>query len=273
LLRQPSSLDEAIATARSLEARGYNFSVGVAQVNHANLKKYGLDTYEQAFSICGNLLAGSRILAQCYADAGGVWGRAFSCYYSGDFTTGYRDGYVQRVLTSLGRGGVVGQGGGATGAVAAIPVQPSNNGVAHVRARGAAPSSAAWRVAIRSSVLGAGANAVVTHTAQKWSRSDPTEALHEGAITAPAADSVLEAEPSGSRSGFPTSVASSPEFLPSGRPATTAPVAEKREPKIFVPQVSDLKTPPGAAPDGPASPALPSSAPSQEGSSDAAFVF
>ena len=31
LLRQPASLEEAIATARSLETQGYNFSVGVAQ--------------------------------------------------------------------------------------------------------------------------------------------------------------------------------------------------------------------------------------------------
>src|SRR3989339_1535530 len=37
LARQPRSLDEAVATARMLEAKGRNFSVGLAQVNRHNL--------------------------------------------------------------------------------------------------------------------------------------------------------------------------------------------------------------------------------------------
>lgn len=48
LARQPKNLDEAVATARMLEAKGYNFSVGIAQVNRANLDKQGLDTHEKA---------------------------------------------------------------------------------------------------------------------------------------------------------------------------------------------------------------------------------
>jgi type IV secretion system protein VirB1 len=101
LQRQPRSRDEAVATARMLEARGYNFSVGIAQVNRANLARYGLDSYEKAFDGCANLAAGSRILAECYDRAGSDWGKAFSCYYSGDFVTGYREGYVQRVNAGL----------------------------------------------------------------------------------------------------------------------------------------------------------------------------
>ena len=88
LMRQPQNLDEAIATVQMLESKGYNYSVGLSQVNRANFGKYGLDTFEKAFSTCGNLEAGSRILAGCYASAGGDWGKAFSCYYSGNFTTG-----------------------------------------------------------------------------------------------------------------------------------------------------------------------------------------
>ena len=48
-----------------------------------------------------NLLAGSRILAECHARTGGDWGKAFSCYYSGDTTTGFRHGYVQKVFASM----------------------------------------------------------------------------------------------------------------------------------------------------------------------------
>ena len=59
LVRQPRRLDEAVATARMLEERGFNFSLGLAQVNRYNLRKYDLATYEKAFDPCANLVAGS----------------------------------------------------------------------------------------------------------------------------------------------------------------------------------------------------------------------
>lgn len=101
LVRQPKNLPEAVGTARMLEQGGYNFSLGLAQVNRYNLRKYGLTSYEQAFDTCPNLSAGSRILAECHDRAGGDWGKAFSCYYSGNFITGYRHGYVQKVVASM----------------------------------------------------------------------------------------------------------------------------------------------------------------------------
>jgi type IV secretion system protein VirB1 len=101
LVRQPKSLSEAVATARMLESRGYNFSLGLAQVNRYNLGKYGLETYEKAFDVCPNLTAGSRILAECHSRSDGDWGKSFSCYYSGNFVTGYRHGYVQKVYASI----------------------------------------------------------------------------------------------------------------------------------------------------------------------------
>jgi type IV secretion system protein VirB1 len=103
LERQPRDLPEALATVRMLDAKGYNFSVGLAQVNRANLGRYGLDSYQKAFDACANLSAGAHILADCYASAGNDWGKAFSCYYSGNFTAGFRDGYVQRVYASIKR--------------------------------------------------------------------------------------------------------------------------------------------------------------------------
>ncbi|QDH71356.1 lytic transglycosylase domain-containing protein [Marilutibacter alkalisoli] len=101
LVRQPQNLAEAVATARMLEEKGYNFSLGLAQVNRYNLTRYGLTSYERAFQTCPNLQAGARILAECHGRADGDWGKAFSCYYSGNFTTGFRHGYVQKVYASM----------------------------------------------------------------------------------------------------------------------------------------------------------------------------
>ncbi|WP_187770631.1 lytic transglycosylase domain-containing protein [Cognatilysobacter lacus] len=103
LARQPGNLPEALATARMLESRGYNFSLGLAQVNRYNLARYGLASYEQAFQACPNLQAGSRILADCHQRSGRDWGKSFSCYYSGNFVTGFRQGYVQKIYASMRR--------------------------------------------------------------------------------------------------------------------------------------------------------------------------
>lgn len=100
LARQPRTLDEALAAVRQLKEEGYNFSVGIAQVNRYNLTKYGLNTYAEAFDACPNLRAGSRILRECY-DRAQDWGKAFSCYYSGNFSTGFEHGYVQKIFASM----------------------------------------------------------------------------------------------------------------------------------------------------------------------------
>jgi type IV secretion system protein VirB1 len=114
LLRQPRNLAEAVATARQLEADGWNFSVGVAQVNRYNLPKYSLD-YEKAFDACASLRAGSKILEDCYVRAkqrtiepSSALRAAVSCYYSGNFTRGFipdvtgRPSYVQKVWAAAG---------------------------------------------------------------------------------------------------------------------------------------------------------------------------
>lgn len=161
LVRQPQNLGEAVATVNMLEQKGYNYSLGVAQINRANLGKYGLDSYAKAFELCPNLVAGSRILAQCYASAGGDWGKAFSCYYSGDFTTGYQDGYVQKILNSMAR-----QQPAMTGADA-VPIQLLDTSGVPTRAvnTNVATSmpldSSAYRVAMRR-VADAAASTVLT---------------------------------------------------------------------------------------------------------------
>ncbi|MBJ9677952.1 lytic transglycosylase domain-containing protein [Burkholderia gladioli] len=107
--RQPRSRDEAIAVARDLEARGYNFSMGLGQVNRFNLARLG-ETYESVFDPCRNLRAGSTILTECYQRAAARFSGpadalrgALSCYYSGNFTTGIKQGYVRKVVANVGK--------------------------------------------------------------------------------------------------------------------------------------------------------------------------
>lgn len=104
LVRQPSTEAEAVATAHALGANGWRFSVGLAQVNHANWPRYGL-TERTAFDPCRNLAAGAAILQGCFglsrqahADDQAALLAALSCYASGDFSAGFRSGYVQRVV-------------------------------------------------------------------------------------------------------------------------------------------------------------------------------
>jgi type IV secretion system protein VirB1 len=209
LVRQPQNLDEALATAQMLEQKGYNFSVGVAQINHANLVKYGLDSYEKAFDACGNVAVGSRILAECYASSGGDWGKAFSCYYSGNFVTGFRDGYVQKIYDSIGRSIAT---AGAQQQSSAIPLRVDSGQVV-TRSQSqtitmpvAAPDSAAYRVAIRSVVLDTVTESLVApavsaalKTAAPAAQAAPVAAAAQPAMasqaTAPAPTAAAPAKP------------------------------------------------------------------------------
>ena len=107
---QPTNRAEALATARMLERHGFNYSVGLGQVNKKNFAKYGV-TLEQAFDPCTNLRVASAILKDCYLRAKGgkatkqdiqrALRDAFSCYYSGNFSAGYRLGYVKKVVSAV----------------------------------------------------------------------------------------------------------------------------------------------------------------------------
>ncbi|NID13973.1 lytic transglycosylase domain-containing protein [Luteibacter yeojuensis] len=191
LVRQPENLGEAVATARMLEAKGYNYSLGVAQVNRANLGKFGLDTYEKAFDVCPNLVAGSQILAQCYASAGGDWGKAFSCYYSGNFTTGYQDGYVQKIFDSMARQGAL--------VANAIPIPLVTKPMTTVKGTPVRPvDGSAYRVAMRSVADAALAAAMAPAVAKVAGVPPPSRAIVPGpnsavADTLPDAASIAQA--------------------------------------------------------------------------------
>jgi type IV secretion system protein VirB1 len=106
LTRQPRDGAEAIATARALRNDGWNFSVGLAQINQANFERLGL-TLDNAFEPCANLRAMQAVLGECFDRAALAWDsqpalrRALSCYYSGNFRTGFVDGYVPRVVDAV----------------------------------------------------------------------------------------------------------------------------------------------------------------------------
>ena len=105
LVRQPRHRAEALATAKALRNAGLNFSVGLGQINVGNFDRLGL-TVESAFEPCANLAAMQTVLAECFERASGSASKAvdqvalrqaLSCYYSGNFTTGFEHGYVRRV--------------------------------------------------------------------------------------------------------------------------------------------------------------------------------
>ena len=106
LERQPRNLAEALATASRLQANGWNFSVGLAQINLRNFERLGLNA-TTAFDPCENLRAMQTVLAECFerssltASPQPALRQALSCYYSGNFVTGFRHGYVQRIAHAI----------------------------------------------------------------------------------------------------------------------------------------------------------------------------
>lgn len=105
LVRQPRTRAEALATINALHAGGWNYSVGLAQINVANFVRLGL-TADTALDPCTSLIAMQAVLGECYerasrgTDAQTTLRRALSCYYSGNFITGVRHGYVGRVVAA-----------------------------------------------------------------------------------------------------------------------------------------------------------------------------
>ena len=93
-VKQPATLQEAVATAKALVAAGRKFSVGLAQIHVSNVGLYGM-TWEQAFDACQNLAVGQKILWNFYH-------RASASGYSGVAAIwaalrGYNSGGVDRV--------------------------------------------------------------------------------------------------------------------------------------------------------------------------------
>lgn len=114
LERQPRSRAEALATARALRAAGWNFSVGLGQINLGNFERLGL-SLDTAFEPCTNLAAMQTVLTECLERSHASRAahaymtsqpsqtslrKTLSCYYSGNFVTGFEHGYVRKVIAA-----------------------------------------------------------------------------------------------------------------------------------------------------------------------------
>ena len=104
LVRQPRSLMEGVSTATQLRRQNVRFSAGVLQIYVGNWDRLGLNE-TNVFEPCKNMQASARILSDCYLratrtsdDEQIALRRALSCYYSNNFVTGFREGYVQRIV-------------------------------------------------------------------------------------------------------------------------------------------------------------------------------
>ncbi|EPN9162938.1 lytic transglycosylase domain-containing protein [Escherichia coli] len=105
--KAPATLDEATAFVGWLETHGYNFDVGLGQINSANFRMLNV-TASQLFDSCTNLRAAQTVLKTCYTAAVKIYPagqvalrHALSCYNTGSLTAGIANGYVARVAAQM----------------------------------------------------------------------------------------------------------------------------------------------------------------------------
>lgn len=103
LPRKPRDAQDAAALASALIQSGYSVDLGLMQINSRNLGRLGL-TPAQAFDLCANVAAGTRILTENYTLASQSIGdsqqalrAALSAYNTGNFRRGFQNGYVAKV--------------------------------------------------------------------------------------------------------------------------------------------------------------------------------
>lgn len=107
LQSQPRTLAQAGAWSDWLIRHGYSVDMGLMQINSRNLTALHL-TATSVFQPCLNLRAGAAILSAYYSQAAQAVGagtpallRAISAYNTGTFTSGFRNGYVGRVVLNI----------------------------------------------------------------------------------------------------------------------------------------------------------------------------
>lgn len=106
-VKQPETVQEAVASAKALAAAGRKFSVGLAQIHVSNVSLYGL-SWEQAFDACQNLQVGQKILwnffhratASGYSGVAAVWA-ALRGYNSGGVHRTVSDDYASRIFAYM----------------------------------------------------------------------------------------------------------------------------------------------------------------------------
>ncbi|MCS6496791.1 lytic transglycosylase domain-containing protein [Burkholderia thailandensis] len=104
----PNTAQNAAEIAKSLIDSGHLVDIGLTQVSSQNLSRLGL-TVEQVLDPCVNLRAGGQVLTDFYRNALRQYKdqqsallAAISAYNTGNFDSGFSNGYVQRVLRNAG---------------------------------------------------------------------------------------------------------------------------------------------------------------------------
>ncbi|MCY0853058.1 lytic transglycosylase domain-containing protein [Cupriavidus sp. D39] len=103
---RPSTLEEAVQISRDLAEKGHWFGIGLTQLSNRHLSKLGLSV-EQALDLCTNLKSGGKVLLEFFAAAKKKYANendalqaAISAYNTGNFESGFANGYVQKVVSA-----------------------------------------------------------------------------------------------------------------------------------------------------------------------------
>ncbi|KVV07305.1 hypothetical protein WK77_16060 [Burkholderia ubonensis] len=104
----PATADEAEQIATRLIAANHIVAIGLSQVSSENLRRFGLSV-RQVLDPCTNLRTGSTILTEFYLkarktipDSNRAILAAISAYNTGNFTSGFSNGYVKSVVDAKG---------------------------------------------------------------------------------------------------------------------------------------------------------------------------
>ena len=137
---QPKTVQQAQAWVNYLEKNNYNFDVGLAQVNVNNIHRYGYKASD-ALDPCINLKMASDILSKNYTSALSKSGsstdalqKAISAYNTGNYSAGFRNGYVNKVYANAGKPLIIAQNDSVP------PISPTVNSNVHRQSRSSATS-------------------------------------------------------------------------------------------------------------------------------------
>lgn len=109
----PKSRAEAVSVAKRLISYGYSIDMGVLQINSENLPALQV-TLDNVFDPCYNFYIGATILWRFHnlavKKSGGASRntlmQALSAYNTGNFSDGFNNGYVQRIVDSVNYSGM-----------------------------------------------------------------------------------------------------------------------------------------------------------------------
>lgn len=102
----PSSVEEAVDISNKLISQGHVIDIGLGQLNNRNLARLNM-SLQDAFEPCKNLFGASRVLVEFYQIAQRKYGpgrealyAAISAYNTGSFVNGFKNGYVEKVVSA-----------------------------------------------------------------------------------------------------------------------------------------------------------------------------